>query len=108
MGAQVAVVIGNARLYQQACRRADEMTLLQDDAGLLGATLNRRDALEALMRGVERLIPSEGGEVCLYDPDRQVFTTEATLGETAVIASAHTYTLDEGYTGWIGRTGSHC
>ncbi len=100
---QAAVAIANARLFSETRRSAEQMALLQEVNSTLGRTLGFKETVEALIRGVQRLIPHSEGEVCLYDPERQIFTAEATLGEMARVASAATYTLEQGYTGWIGR-----
>lgn len=103
LATQIAIVVQNARLFQETRRWAEEIALLQEVNQTLGTTLGFHEAVTALIQGLRRLIPHEGGEVCLYDPDREVFTLHANLGEVAQIASAETYTLEEGYTGWLGR-----
>jgi GAF domain-containing protein len=103
IAAQVAVAIRNARMHQETRRRADEMALLQEINRTLGMALSLQEAMEALIKNLRQMIPHDGGEVCLYDADRESFTTMVALGEVVSIASAQTYTLDEGYTGWVGR-----
>jgi GAF domain-containing protein/CheY-like chemotaxis protein len=100
---QAAAAIANARLFEQTRHWADQMATLQDVNRSLGTTLGVKETMQALIQGVQRLIPHSEGEVCLYDAERKVFTTEAVLGETARVASAESYSLDEGYTGWLGR-----
>ena len=100
---QAAVALANARLFQETRRWAEQMALLQEVNRTLGATLGFQETVQALIKGVQRLIPTSEGEVCLYDAERQLFTAVATLGEMARVASAATYALDQGYTGWIGR-----
>lgn len=103
IAAQVAVAVHNARLYQEVHRRAEETALLHEISHTLSATVGLRETLEALIRGLQRLIPHDGGEVCLYDSERHFFTSEASLGKMIQVASAATYAADEGYTGWLGR-----
>lgn len=103
LATQIAIAIEKTRPHQEMRRWAEEMALLQEVNQTLGATLDFHEAMTAVIRGLRRLIPHEGGEICLYDPNRQVFTLQANLGEVAQIASTETYTLEEGYTGWLGR-----
>jgi GAF domain-containing protein len=103
IAAQIAIAIRNARLHQETRRRADEMALLQEINHTLGMALSLQEAMEALITNLQRMIPHDGGEVSLYDPNRQLFTTMVALGEVVDITSAQAYALDEGYTGWIGR-----
>jgi len=103
MANQAAVAIANARLFQETRRWSEQLAALQELSRNLGTRLELRETLETLIRGLARLIPHRGGEVCLYDPTRQCFVAMATLGDVARVASAETYTLTEGYTGWLGR-----
>lgn len=103
IAAQVAVAIRNARLYDQVRRGAEETAVLHEISHTLSSTVGLRDTLEALIRGLQRLVPHDGGEVCLYDDEQQLFTSEASLGKQIQIASAATYGVEEGYTGWLGR-----
>ncbi len=100
---QAAVAIANARLFQETRRWSEQLATLQELSRNLGTRLELRETLETLIHGLARLIPHQGGEVCLYDPGRQCFVAMATLGEVARVASAETYSLTEGYTGWIAR-----
>ncbi len=103
MANQAAAAIANARLFAEARRWAEQLAALQEVNRTLGRTLGYQATIRALIEGVQRLLPGSEGEVCLYDAERKIFQTEATLGEVARVASAETYSLDEGYTGWIGR-----
>ncbi len=103
IAAQVSVAIRNARLYQEVRRSAEETALLHEISHTLSTTVGLRETLEALIRGLQRLVPHDGGEVCLYDAERNVFTSEASLGKIVQVASAATYAAGEGYTGWLGR-----
>jgi GAF domain-containing protein len=103
IAAQVAVAVRNARLYDQVRRGAEETAMLHEIGHTLSTTVGLRDTLEALIRGLQRLVPHDGGEVCLYHEEQAVYTSEASLGKQIQIASAATYAADEGYTGWVGR-----
>jgi GAF domain-containing protein len=103
IAAQVAIAVRNARLHQETRRRADEMALLQEINHTLGMALSLQETMEALILNLQRMIPHDGGEVCLYDPDRKLLETMVALGEVVDITSAQAYALDEGYTGWVGR-----
>ncbi|MBN1485153.1 MAG: GAF domain-containing protein [Chloroflexia bacterium] len=100
---QAAVAIANARLFQETRRSAEQMSNLQAFSQMLGQALGFQETMSALIQGLQRLIPYSGGEICLYDADRQLFVSEVILGQVAEAASAQVYTLEEGYTGWLGR-----
>ncbi len=100
---QAAVALSNARLFEETRSWAEQMALLLEVNRALTSTLGFQETVQALVQGIQRLVPYSEGEICLYDPDRQTFTTVATLGEMVRAASAGTYTLEQGYTGWIGR-----
>ncbi|MGC8875272.1 MAG: GAF domain-containing protein, partial [Chloroflexia bacterium] len=100
---QAAVAIANARLFEETRRWSEQLAALQELSRNLGTRLELRETLETLIHGLGRLIPHRGGEVCIYDPERQCLVAMATLGEVARVASAESYSLTEGYTGWIAR-----
>ncbi len=102
---QAAAAIVNARLFERTRRWAEQLSTVQEINRSLGTTLGVQETMEALIQGVQRMVPHSEGEVCLFDAERKVFATAAVLGETARVASAETYGLDEGYTGWLGRNG---
>ncbi len=103
LASQAAIALENARLFQETRLWAEQMALLQEVNRAITTTLDLRETMSALIAGLEQLIPHSGGEVCLYDPDRQVFESYGLHGETVHLVSADHYTLEEGYTGWIGR-----
>ena len=100
---QAAVALSNARLFEETRTWAEQMALLQEINRSLTSTLGFQETVQTLVQGLSRLVPYSEGEICLYDPERQIFTAVAAMGETAREASAGTYTLEQGYTGWIGR-----
>ncbi len=100
---QAAVALSNARLFEETRSWAEEMALLLEINRALTSTLGFQETIQAIIQGVQRLVPYSEGEICLYDPDHRTFTTVGTLGAMVRAASAGTYTLEQGYTGWIGR-----
>jgi len=103
MANQAAAAISNARLLEETRRWADQLSVVQEVTSSLGTILGLRETITALIEGVQQLLPYSEGEVTLYDVEEEVFVAKATLGETAGVASAGTYSLEEGYTGWLGR-----
>lgn len=103
MANQAAAAIANARLLDETRSWATQLGAVQEITGALSSTLGLRPTITALIEGLQRLLPYSEGEVTLYDAEQQILVSEATLGETATVASAGSYSLQEGYSGWLGR-----
>ncbi|MBN1484493.1 MAG: GAF domain-containing protein [Chloroflexia bacterium] len=105
---QVAVAIANARFYQQARRRAEEMETLFSVSRILSTSLAPEDTWKAIFEATHRLLPYEAIEVCLYEEQQEVLRPVlAGTQERFWHPDEGLYRLDEGYTGWIARNRRH-
>ncbi|MGB8648660.1 MAG: diguanylate cyclase [Anaerolineae bacterium] len=64
---QVAIAIENARLYQEAHRRADALSLLLDIGLTISADLNIEQILRRLLDECLRILPIDSFYVAIYD-----------------------------------------
>jgi PAS domain S-box-containing protein len=69
MSDQLAAAIDNARLYDAARARAEEMAALNDLAQALTACVTTPSVLDEVSRGVSRLLGASDFFVTLYDPE---------------------------------------
>lgn len=105
IGAQVAVALENARLYQEARQRAEEMGTLFTVSQVLAAHTELEKTWTAIFEAVRQVVPYNGIEVCLYDPQRNALraVVAGTGVQLAPTEEEEIYALGEGYTGWIGQ-----
>ena len=60
--------------------------------------------LDAILSSTRQLVPYDLAEVTLWDEERQCCVTQGWGGDQAYVGEAEgTYSLDQGYTGWIAR-----
>jgi len=103
LASQVAVAIENARLYDEARRRTEELVVLNELAQLLTARLSVEAVLNEAYRGASRLLDANNFYVALYDPDRDevTFAMDVTEGE---VHKSHTVRASgQGLTEYIIR-----
>jgi GAF domain-containing protein len=102
MADQLANAIANARLFEQAQIRAEEMDVLRDLGQILSARLDVREVLNEVYRGASRLLDTTNFYIALYDPDRRevTFPLDTTQEELDVLP---TMSVDRGLTGYVIR-----
>jgi GAF domain-containing protein/DNA-binding LacI/PurR family transcriptional regulator len=71
---QIAVAIENARLFQQAQTRAEELTILNEVSRDLAATLDVDMVINSLYHYTSRLMDAANFYVALYNPQRDEVT----------------------------------
>lgn len=71
---QAAVAIENARLFEEARRRALEQSTISGIARALNATLDVRQAFPTIVQGLRTLTDCERVSLALVDEDREHFT----------------------------------
>jgi len=69
IAAQTAVAIENARLLEEARRRADEMTALFDIGVTVTSGLDLDHTLRSLLEKCQQVLPVEAFYVAIYDPE---------------------------------------
>ncbi len=102
--AQAGVAIGNALLYEDMTRRAEESTALFDISGELGTSLNRNQICHLLADNIRSLIFTD--QVAVLVPDNRVEkTNRLTVGASWGIAEddleQFETTIGEGIAGWV-------
>src|SRR5437016_261433 len=80
MAANVGIAIQNARLYQEAHRRGDEMAALAEVGQEISATLDVQAILERIGERVQALLEADSVALFLADPDGKVFRPILALG----------------------------
>jgi GAF domain-containing protein/DNA-binding response OmpR family regulator len=104
IAANVAVAIQNARLYQEAHRRGDEMAVLAEVGQEISATLDTRAVIERIGERVHTLLTADTTALFVADPDGRTFRAILALGELADAIRADTILEGEGVIGDIIRT----
>jgi NtrC-family two-component system sensor histidine kinase KinB len=74
IGAQLAVALDNARLYEETARRAREQATVASIARALNASLDVVHAFPAVVEGLRALADCERVSLTLPDEERQQFT----------------------------------
>ncbi len=85
LGSHAAVAIDNARLYEDAQRRADRLDALRTIDITISASLDLRMTLNVLLEQVINTLVVDAAEVLLYNPRTQILHSAAQRG--APIAS---------------------
>jgi PAS domain S-box-containing protein len=98
--------IENARLFEEEQRQAQELALINEISRTVGASLDLKITLDAILACTRRVVDYTMAEICLWDPVREVMVARGQGGDPSFTTMADgIYRLDEGYTGWIAR---HC
>jgi len=96
---QLSVAIENARLHDETGQRAAEMTLLHEVSRALATSLDLEKTSRAILDSVGRIIDYAAAEICFYDEERRLLTTQGTVGPQG----KQTYRVGEGLTGWLAQ-----
>jgi PAS domain S-box-containing protein len=92
------------RSEESSTWQAGEPDVLEEIARTIGASLELRTTLEAILTSTRRLIAFDMGEITLWNTEQQSLVSRGALDAEAYHAEVGaTYRLDEGYTGWIAR-----
>ncbi|MFL5770551.1 MAG: GAF domain-containing protein [Chloroflexota bacterium] len=104
IAANVGVAIQNARLYQEAHRRGDEMAVLADVGQEISATLDTQTVLEQIGERVHTLLNADTTALYLAEPGGTTFKSILAIGELADAIKADTIVEGEGIVGDVVRT----
>ncbi len=102
---QVAGAIENARLFEEAQRRADEMTALVEMGREITATLELSTVLERIAARAKDLLNAKDIGVYLRQSDDVHFRCVVALGEHTAQTKAFLITLGQGIAGNVAATG---
>lgn len=116
---QASLAIGRVRLIKQERRRAEEQTALMDTMRDLSGELKLENLLEALLQRAVRLLGVTGGELAIYDEEREELVivaghdmganaegTRMAIGEGAMghVAQTKEPLVIPDYQAWTGRS----
>jgi GAF domain-containing protein len=101
---QVAIAIENARLLQEARRRAEEMESLFAVSRILAASMEPEETWKAIFEAVREIVPYDAIEVCLYDEREELLQAVMAGTREDFWDPEEVYQLGEGFTGEIART----
>ncbi len=80
---QIGVAVTNARLYEEARRRVDELALLNEVGRALTSTLDLDEVLRVIMEEAVGIVQGEAGSVLLLDEARGELMFAASVGPAA-------------------------
>jgi GAF domain-containing protein len=104
LASQAALALENARLYAEERRRAEEMTILNELARRISASLDLQATLEAIVAAAAELIPCDLAEVSLWNEEAQLLTLLALhCDPDRTYPVGRSFPPGEGYTGWLVR-----
>jgi len=103
IAANVGVAIQNARLYQEAHRRGDEMTALAEVGQEISATLDVQAVLERIGERVQTLLAADSSALYLAQAEPGTFKAILALGELSEAILADTILEGEGIIGNVIR-----
>ena len=104
VGRQIGFAIENARLFEQARSRAEEMVALNDFSRALATRLSVDQVLEEVYRGVSRLVDASNFYVSLYAPDKNEVTFPLQYVDGRRIEPEDAAPANLGFTGYLIRT----
>ncbi len=119
---QAAIAIENARLFTAERDRAEEQKALLDTTADLSGELELPKVLQAVLGRAVTLLDVTGGEVAIFDEDRQELVVVASeqigkastgtrlrLGEGAMgtVAQTHEPLIIPSYHEWLGKSGQY-
>jgi signal transduction histidine kinase/DNA-binding response OmpR family regulator/putative methionine-R-sulfoxide reductase with GAF domain len=104
IAANVGVAIQNARLYQEAHRRGDEMAVIAEVGREISATLDTRTVIRQIGERVHSLLNADTTALYLADADGRGYRAIMAIGETADEIKADTILEGEGLIGDVIRT----
>jgi signal transduction histidine kinase/DNA-binding response OmpR family regulator len=104
IAANVGVAIQNARLYQEAHRRGDEMAVLAEVGQEISATLDTRAVVERIGERVHSLLNADTTALFVAEPEGRRYRAILAIGELADAIRADAIVEGEGITGDVVRT----
>ena len=103
IAANVGVAIQNARLYQEAHRRGDEMAALAEVGQEISATLDVQAVLDRIGERVRGLLGADSVALYLARPDSEIFRPILGQGQIAEAILSHEIQAGKGIIGDIIR-----
>ena len=105
IGAQAAIAIRNARLFEASQRRAKETSVLNDVARTLSSTLHLDEVLTRIMEEVDGLLNVEAGSLLLTDKETGNLVFQIALGDKAAEVKPFQVPKGQGIAGEVALSG---
>ncbi|HEU5098120.1 MAG TPA: GAF domain-containing protein, partial [Roseiflexaceae bacterium] len=100
LASQLATALVNAQLYLAEQQRARDLERLQSISQRLEAELSLDETLNAILDGVQSLVPSAGAEICLYETSGLFVAQTRGIRPDGVPPISQ---INDGLTGWLAR-----
>jgi signal transduction histidine kinase len=104
IGAQAALAIRNAHLYEASQRRGLEMAVVDDVAQVLSSTLELDDVLRRIMVQIEGMLNVRAGFLLLKDPATGDLVFQTALGEQLTEVKPFRIPKGQGIAGRVAET----
>jgi GAF domain-containing protein/DNA-binding response OmpR family regulator len=104
IAANVGVAIQNARLYQEAHRRGDEMAVLAEVGREISATLDTRTVIRQIGDRVHALLNADTTALFMAEPDGTGYRAILAIGDAADAIKADTVVEGAGLIGHVIKT----
>jgi len=101
VGEQVAVGVANARLFDEAQRRAEELDVLNELGRALTARLTVDEVLEEAYRQASRLVDTTNFYVGLYDKDKEEIRFPLNITQSEIDRQIQSISANQGLTGYV-------
>jgi len=101
LGRQVIVAIENARLYEEAQSRIQELTSLQAVGIATSSSLDLHQILEGILQSIQGAIVSDVAGVTMYNHETQTITVAAAQGRDADALLGISFNVHQGLSGWV-------
>jgi serine phosphatase RsbU (regulator of sigma subunit) len=98
---QIAAALENARLFEEAERRVQELSSLQRISQGISSNLQKKEMLETVLAEVVFVMGADSGSIMLYDPVAGQLCIEAAHGLPGKVARKAALALGEGVAGWV-------
>ena len=103
---QAAMIIENARLYEEARRRAEQLSTLYEIGKEIASTLDLDRVLSSIVEDAVRLTGAEKSLLLLVDPETRRIIKATDHGYPPEAVESFSYReFEEGISGWVMRKG---
>lgn len=102
---ELMLAIENARLLDEARRRAQEFKTLARLSNILNSVLDQKTIRQKTMESVVELLKFETGSLYLIDEEKNELYFEVALGENNIGLKKQRLKMGEGVAGWVAEKG---
>jgi HD-GYP domain-containing protein (c-di-GMP phosphodiesterase class II) len=103
LGAQVAALIENSRLFTETKNRAERMGAVAGTAALIASSLDVKRVLETVMAVAKDVLGAEASTIFMYDAETKSFTFDIATGEAGEAVKQVRVPWGKGMAGWAAK-----